>query len=100
GGRAGRGGHAPPLLAPEEEVLGAPVPALDPRVRRVAAAAVVLELTAHRRELVAVGSDTVEEPPQRARLERRHVVARVQSLDLLQIPHPRAAALVAPPLQA
>src|SRR5205085_6586587 len=91
---AERSGDRTPLLGAQEQVLGAPVPALDPRVRRVAAARVVLELAAERWNL-AVGVDAVEEPAQRAQLEPRQAAALVEVPDALEVRDRRAAAVVA-----
>src|SRR5215208_3608375 len=87
--------HDAPLLRALEEVLRATVPALDARVRRVAAARVVLKLAAQRRGAAVRGREAVEEPAQRARLEPLRAVALVQRLDLLQVRDRRPAAVVA-----
>src|SRR5215217_944724 len=86
--------HDAPLLRALEEVLGATVPALDARVRRVAAARVVLQLAAQRRVAAVRGRKAVEEPAQRARLEPRPAVALAQRLDLLQVRDRRPAAVI------
>ena len=103
GSRIGESGHSlrdrGPRLGRCEDVLGAPVPALDPRVRRIAAHRVVLEVLADHGQLSARLADRLEEPGGRAVAEARHGPDAIEAADAVEVLAGRAAAVVADPVE-
>ena len=103
GSRIGESGNSlrdrRPRLGGCEDVLGAPVPALDPRVRGVAAHRVVLELHADHGQLRARLADGLEEPGGSAVAEPRHGPDAIEAADAVEVLAGRATAVVADPVE-
>ena len=88
------GGHAAPALGGQQQVLGATVPALDPRVSRVAAHRMVLEIS-HVRGQVGAAGHGVEVAARARRLQAQAVVGGIKAADTVEVGPRRTATVVA-----
>ena len=90
--------HGAPALGGEQQVLSAAVPALHPRVGRIAADGVVLKVADVRGE-VKPARHGVEVAPRARELQAQAVVSGVQALDAVEVLTCGTAAVVAYPVE-